>query len=339
MKKIAIEEHFFTQEHLDNLRSRKGYPRLQVVEDLNHKKIERYFRSSSSSRAFPTQHLGKLLDLGGGRLDEMDKAGIDMQVLSMPPPSVDEVDVATGAGLAASANDQLADAVKAHPDRLAGFATLAYADPAGAAKELERCVTRLGFKGASVNSHAGGEYLDDKKYWALFEAAQSLNVPVYLHPKDPPPALLGLLEPYTVLTAAMWGFGAETGLHAMRLICSGVFDAFPRLRIILGHLGEGIPFWLWRIDNRWEKSDRSTPKRRPSEYLKENIYVTTSGMFDDDALLHVYRKLGADRILFAVDYPYETCEEGASFVENLPIPEADRRKICHMNAQKLLALA
>ena len=150
--------------------------------------------------------------------------------------------------------------------------------------------------------------------------------------------MLNLMATYPVLTTAVWGFAADTGLHTLRLICSGLFDAHPGLKIILGHLGEGIPFWLWRIDNHWSRGPRTTPRRRPSEYFKENFFVTTSGMFNDQAFQCVYQTLGAERMMFAVDYPSESNEEGAQFIESVAICDTDKEKICHLNAEKLLAL-
>jgi len=338
MKKIAVEEHFFTREHLDHLRTRKGYPRLEIGEDDKHNKVERLFRTPTSSQAFGVEQVAKLLDLGAGRITEMDNAGVDMQVLSLSGPGVEELDHADGIRLARKANDQLAEAIKAHPGRFAGFAALPYGDPDAAAEELTRAVTKLGLRGAKINSHVGGQYLDDRKFWVIFKTAESLGVPVYLHPKEPPPGLLNLLSPYPGLPTAMWGFAAEAGLHAMRLICSGLFDAHPKLNIVLGHLGEAIPFWLWRIDNSWQKGPRTFPRNKPSEYFRQNFYVTTSGMFDENAFMCVYRILGAERIMFAVDYPYEVNDKGTKFIDALRIDEADKARICHLNAEKLLGL-
>jgi predicted TIM-barrel fold metal-dependent hydrolase len=295
---------------------------------------ERLLRAPS--HALP--HLDKLLDMGPGRLAEMDKDGIDMQVLSMSGPGVEELDLPLGSALAKQANDELAEAIGKYPDRYAGFATLAYGDPLAAADELERAVKMLGLKGAKVNSHVGGEYLDNRKYWVLFEAAEKLGVPIYVHPKEPPQGVLQAMAPYPELMRAMWGYSVDGGLHAMRLICSGLFEAFPRLKIILGHLGEGIPFWLWRIDNRWLHAPRKSPAKPPGHYFKENFYVTTSGMFGVQPFLCVYHTLGAERILFAVDYPFESNEQAVRFVEALPIAENDKEKICCSNAETLLAL-
>jgi 2,3-dihydroxybenzoate decarboxylase len=338
MKKIAVEEHFFTRTHLDHLRSRESYPRLEITEDAQQGKVERLFRTPTSSQAFGTEKVNRLLDIGAGRVAEMDAAGIDMQVLSLSGPGVEELDMADSIRLARNANDQLAEAIKAHPGRFAGFAALPYGNPLAAAEELERAVTRLGLCGAKINSHIGGQYLDDKKFWPLFETAEKLDVPVYIHPKEPPPGLLKLLSPYPGLATAMWGFAAEAGLHAMRLICSGLFDAHPKLKIVLGHLGEAIPFWLWRIDNSWQKGPPGFPRRKPSEYFMENFFVTTSGMFEERVFMYVYDTLGADRIMFAVDYPYESNEKGSAFIDAVPISEVDKAKICHLNAQKLMKL-
>ncbi|OGA45681.1 MAG: hypothetical protein A3G25_03935 [Betaproteobacteria bacterium RIFCSPLOWO2_12_FULL_63_13] len=338
MNKIALEEHFFTQEHLAYLRAHKGYPRLETSFDDAGNPVERLLRMPGSSQVLPGPLLARLTDLGAGRLAEMDRCGIEMQLLSLAGPGVEELDVSDGAVLARKTNDELARAIGANPDRFAGLATLAYADPKGAADELARCVKHLGFKGGKLNSHVVGEYLDQPKYWCLFEAAESLGVPLMLHPKDPLPGVLGTLSDYPGLTQAAWGFTIDAGSHAMRLICSGLFDVFPRLRILLGHLGEGIPFWLARIDSHFARSPGAKIRRKPSEYFRENFIVTTSGMFVDPAFMCVLQTLGADSIYFAVDYPYESMDEGTRFIESVPIGEKDRDKICRTNARRLLAL-
>jgi len=336
LKKIAIEEHFTTRAYQEALRSRKGFPRIEAVDDENGRKVDRLFRTPFSSQPVSAQQTARLLDLGEGRLAEMDRDGIDMQVLMLAGPTVEELDLPGAAALARDINDELAAAVKKHPARLAGFASLAYEDPQGAARELERAM-KLGLKGAKINSHVKGEYLDQKKYWPLWEAAEQLGAPIYIHPKEPPEPLSALLG-YPSLSGAMWGFMADTSLHALRLMCGGVFDEFPRLRIILGHLGEGLPFWMWRMDNRWTRRRHKTPQRKPGDYLLANFWVTTSGMFGQEAFDCVYRVLGPERILFAVDSPYESSEEGVRFIEQADIPANDKARICHLNAEKLLAL-
>jgi 5-carboxyvanillate decarboxylase len=339
MKKIAIEEHFFTKEYLNYLRTRLEYPRLETFTDEKGNNTERMWRSTVNYTIQSPAQISKLLDTGSGRISTMDSIGIDLQVLSIASPGVDELDVPTGTDIARKLNDELARIISFSPKKFAGLAAIAPGDPVGAANELERAVRQLRLKGAKLNSHGRGEYLDDKKYWVLFEKAEELSVPIYLHPKEPPQNALTQYMPYSDLASAMWGFGADTGLHAMRLICSGLFDTFPKLKIILGHLGEGIPFWLWRIDNIGLKTPIShNLRRKPSEYFKDNFLVTTSGMFWQPAFMLTYHGLSADNILFAVDYPYESNEQAVQFMEALPICDSDKEKIYHLNAEKLFDL-
>lgn len=337
MKKIAIEEHFYTEEFLSYLRSRKEYPRLETIEDEKHNKVERMWRSPTGYMII-TQQVNKLLDTGAGRLAEMDKAGIDMQILSLSGPGVDEIETPVANVMAKKINDELSKIVRKNPKRFAGFATVSPGDPEGAAKELQRAIKELGLVGLKLNSHFKGEYLDDRKFWPIFEMAEKLDVPVYLHPKELPADMNKYYAKYPLLTSAMWGFAADAGLHTMRLMCGGVFDTFPKLKLIMGHLGEAIPFWLWRIDNRWQKAVNKMPAKKPSEYVKNNIWVSTSGMFGEQSFLCVYTTIGADKIVFAVDYPYESSEEGARFIENVPICDADKERVAHLNVEKLFKL-
>jgi predicted TIM-barrel fold metal-dependent hydrolase len=282
------------------------------------------------------------------RLKDMDEAGIDMQVLSFFFPPREGVDATS---MAKSANDRLAKVVEKYPKRFAAFAAIPLQNPDAAANELERAVKQLGFKGTLIPSNpGGGEYLDEQKYRVIFEMAQKLDMPVYIHPGGPSPDTMKPYLAYPVLSRAMWAFGAEAGLDAMRLICSGLFDKYPGLKIILGHMGEGIPYFLWRIDNRWLKEKDGQPgaweadpiggklKKKPSQYFKDNFYVSTSGMFWHPVLQFVCLVLGADRILFAADYPPESAMEAAQFIETAPISDSDKEKICHLNAEKLLRL-
>jgi len=342
MKIIAVEEHFLTEDYLNYLRSRKDYPKLEVVEDESHRKFERLCHSPLRVRTRYPDVTSRLADLGEGRLREMDNAGIHMQVLSLNLPNTELLDAPDAIAMAKKTNDELSEVVKKYPDRFAGFAAIARHDPDGAAQELERAVKELGLKGATVNSHFRGEYLDGEKYSGILETAERLNVPIYIHPREPSPDMLKPYLDYPALARAMWGFAAETGLHAIRLICSGVFDRYPGLKIILGHMGEGLPFWLWRIDNIWlTEGGISSPhakklKKIPSQYVKDNFFVTISGMFSQPALLCTYLALGADRILFAVDYPWESNKEAVQFMETAPICDSDKEKIYHLNVEKLL---
>jgi predicted TIM-barrel fold metal-dependent hydrolase len=315
---IAIEEHFWT----DGIRAATG-------------------------RGRPTPGFAdiavKLGDLGERRLADMDAAGIDVQVISVNAPATQNLDAAAAIPLARDANDRLAAAVAAHPDRFAGFATLPTADPAAAAAELERAVTGLGFKGVMIHGHTRGRFLDDQAYWPVLERAEALGVPIYLHPTFPIPAVMEAyysgLDPRVgaVLATNAWGWHAETGLHALRLIAGGVFDRFPALRVIIGHMGENIPFSLARAD------ERLTPvathlKRSVAEYFRENFYVTTSGYFTDPPLICALMVLGADRIIFSVDYPFSDNLPARAFLDRAPLSPADREKIAHGNAERLLRL-
>ncbi len=282
----------------------------------------------------------ELLDLGGSRLAAMDAAGIDLQVLSLTAPGCEGLDAESAVSIARDANDRLFEAIKAHPKRLAGFAALPTADPQAAAKELERTVTRLGFKGAMLNGHVRGSYLDDKKYWGIFECAQALDVPIYLHPTLPHPNVMKTyFEGYEELSAAAWGFALETSVHFLRLVFAGLFDAYPRLKMILGHLGEGLPFGIHRLnDHSHQSAARRGLKKTPAQYLRENLVVTTSGNFFTPAFLCTVMAVGIDNVLFSVDWPYESNRSAAEWFKHLQLADGDLEKIAHLNAERILHL-
>ena len=286
----------------------------------------------------------RLLDIGDRRIADMDASGIDMQILSLTAPGVQVFDADEGAALARSSNDQLAEAVRKHPDRFAGLAAISPQNPVEAARELERSTRKLGLKGAIINSHTCGEYLDDSKFWPIFEAAEALRVPVYLHPTALPSSMV---QPFLErgLEGAVYGFGCETGLHILRIIFGGVFDRFPNLQMIAGHLGEAIPFWMFRIDfmhARAVKAQRypgvKPLKRLPSEYFKTNFHITTSGMAWEPAILHCQCVLGADRVLYAMDYPYQFVPEEVMVTDGLPCSDADKKKLYQLNAERVFSL-
>ncbi|MFC1905582.1 amidohydrolase family protein, partial [Chloroflexota bacterium] len=341
MKIIAIEEHFRTEAFLDYLRSRKDYPRIEVVEDENHNKAERLFNSPTNQQVLDSDVGRKMLDLGESRLKEMEQNGIDMQVLCLAS-GLEPFDAQEATALSKKINDEVSRITKKYPDKFAGYASLAPQDPAAAAKELERSVKELGLIGAKINTHVKGEYLDDAKYWVIFEMAEKLDVPIYIHPRAPSIDIMKPFLAYPVLAGSIWGYGVDCSLNAMRMICSGVFDKYPALKIILGHLGEGLPFWLWRIDNRWsrEKVDSNPLARKlikkPGQYFKDNFYVTMSGVLSNPSLLCAYQVLGAEKIMFAVDYPHEPNKEAVEFIKQIPVCDSDKEKICHLNAEKLL---
>jgi 5-carboxyvanillate decarboxylase len=291
-----------------------------------------------------TQLVSRIQDLGAQRLADMDSCGIAKQIVFLTAPGVQVFDAALGTSLARDANDQLSQELKKHPDRYAGLAAIAPQDPRAAVEELERSVKTLGMKGAVVNSHTQGEYLDEPKYWRIFEAAEALGVPLYLHPNTPPPSMIGPFLPRG-LDGAIYGFAVETGLHLLRIVVAGVFDRFPRLKLVVGHLGEGLPFWLFRIDfmHRAMVNANRYPgvkplKKKPSEYLRENVWVTTSGMQWAPAILFSQQVLGVDRVLYAMDYPYQFVPEEVKVTDELPIGEEDRSRLYHLNAQRVFKL-
>ena len=321
MKLIAIEEHFRAPS------LRQPLPHNGSV--------------SKPSEADPmAERLAKLDDLGHARVNDMDSAGIDIQVLSLTASS--RLDPEHEVDSAKQANDELAKAIASNPSRLAGFASLPLSDPAASAAELARAVTTLGFKGALVNGTYNDLFLDDPRFLPIFEAAEQLQVPIYLHPAEPPTAVRNAyykgLDPKTaqLLATSAWGWHVETGLHALRLIVSGLFDRFPSLRVIIGHMGEAVPFMLARTSRNLDGVTRI--ERSVSDYFLNNFYITTSGMFAVQPLLCLLLVVGADRVIFSVDYPYSSNKEGKEFLENAPISPSDREKISHLNAEQLLGL-
>ncbi len=321
MRKIAIEEHFTTQTYqayLERVTEAGGLPTLGRL---------------------PPQLNTRMLDLGESRLRDMDEAGIDMQVLSLTPPGMEWVPVADASALARDINDELAAAIQRHPTRLAGFAALPTLDPQAAAAELERTVQKLGMKGALLNGQPLNGFLDDEKYWDIFAQAQALGVPLYLHPSAPAPDAIRAYAGRPELIGPLWSFTVDAATQALRLIFGGVFDRFPQLTIILGHMGETLPYMLWRLDSRWKFSPLHRPlDREPSQYIRENMLVTTSGMFSNTALLCAIEALGVEHILFAVDYPFEPNKAGAAFMEQVPLDEVDKNMIAALNAERWLRL-
>jgi len=290
-----------------------------------------------------TQLVTRIQDLGAQRIADMDASGIAKQLVFLTAPGVQVFDSATAVALSRDFNDELLKKMQRHPDRYAGLAAIAPQDPRNAVKELQRSVA-LGLKGAVVNSHTQGEYLDDPKCWEIFEAAQALDVPLYLHPNTPPPAMIGPFLPRG-LEGAIYGFAVETGLHLLRIIVAGVFDRFPKLKIVVGHLGEGLPFWLFRLDfmHRSMVNAKRYPgaqplKKKPSDYLRENVWVTTSGMQWAPAILFCQQVLGVDRVMYAMDYPYQFVPEEVRVTDELPVGDEERSKLYQLNAERVFKL-
>ena len=319
--KIAIEEHFAID---DTLRESTEYA---LPGQLN---------------AFER----RMLDVDGERLREMDDNGIAFAILSLNAPGVQSVfDSRKAVDVARRGNDALAAAVARHPDRYAGFAAVPLQDPDAAVAELTRGVKELGLKGVMINgfSQVGDAetvvYCDDPRYRPFWAAVEALGVPFYLHPRDPLPDRVTFYDGHPWLRGASWAFGVETATHALRLMASGIFDAHPRLTGILGHLGEMLPYCIWRFDHRVTKRPRGIPaKKKFTEYLRANFFVTTSGNFHTNTLKGAIAEMGADRVLFAVDYPFEECVDAASWFDGCDIPAADRLKIGRTNAAQLFNL-
>jgi len=309
---IALEEHYWDAEVAKNFEGEGRNPEL----------------------------LKRLGDLGSLRIKEMDDAGIDVQVLSHGAPSIQRLDAATAVPLAKRANDRLHEAVRAHPDRFAGFAALPTADPKAAADELERAVDKLGFKGAMVHGPTNGVFFDDKRFWPIFERAQALDVPLYLHPSLPMKAVVDAyykdyLDRYPQLQVAAWGYTVETATQGVRMVLSGVFEKYPGLKIILGHLGESLPFSAWRIDMCLSRSGQPSTFR---ETFNRHFWITTSGNFCTPALMCCIMEMGVDRILFSVDYPFVTNPPGTKWMQDLPLSLEDRTKILSGNCKRLLRM-
>jgi 2,3-dihydroxybenzoate decarboxylase len=282
----------------------------------------------------------RLDDLSDLRLKEMDAAGIDLQVLSHTIPGLQAVDAAAGVPLARRVNDRLYEAVQRHPDRFAAFAALPTADPLAAADELERSVTRLGFKGAMINGMTDGHFHDDRRFWPIYERAQALDVPIYIHPALPHPAVIeayykDYVETHPGILRAGWGFNVETATQGVRFVLSGVFDAYPRLKIILGHMGEGLPFFPWLIRHGLRGS---LGERSFRDIFCAHFWITTSGFFSDPALICCAMEIGIDRILYSVDYPFAENQLGSEWIKTLPLSPEDRSKLLAGNARRLLKL-
>jgi len=318
VKKIALEEHFLCPDFSE-------YWNPTAV-DLPAERREKA--------------LSRLTDFGEMRLAAMDEAGITRAVLALAGPGVQaERDATTAVRRARAANDFLAQQIEKRPDRYSGFAHLAMQNARAAADELERCMRELKFCGAMVNGHTNGQYLDDPALYPFWERAEALGALIYLHPTDPvTPA--PVLEGHKGLRRATWEWTFETGSHALRLIFSGLFDRFPRARLGLGHLGETIPFLLWRFDSRAGPDFYAVKLGRPpSQYFKDNFVVTTSGMCSAEPLNCTIAALGHERVMFAADYPFESAQEAGAFIDRVAIPEPVREAISAHNAAKHFGLA
>jgi len=322
VRTIALEEHFGTAAFWSGAgrslaEQARAMGRGRIVDELN--------------------------DLGDGRLAAMDAAGVDVQVLSLTSPGVEQVDAAEAVPLARDTNDLLAETVRRHPDRFAGFATVPTSAPSAAAEELERAVREYGFVGAMVNGHTRGRYLDDEFFWPILERAEALNVPIYLHPTPPPQAVVeasytGNYSPAVAgaLATSAWGWHIETATHVLRIVLSGAFDRFPRLQLVVGHMGEGLSFFLPRFEQVMAHVVRL--ERPIHAYFLENLHYTFAAFNWTPTFLNLLLQVGAERILFATDHPYGSMPVARRFLDDAPVSAADRERIAHGNAERLLGL-
>jgi hypothetical protein len=308
--------------------------------------LEEHFVAPAAARQLaglpmPPGLTDKLADVGEARIENMDAAGIDYQVLGHNIPGTQALTGQEAIDVAMETNDFLAEAVCRHPDRLGGFAVLPTSEADAAAKELQRAKDDLGFFGSMINGTTGGRFLDDASFSPILEAAEELEMPIYLHPAFPPPAVFEAyysgFTPQISLFLAGLGWHSETAIHVLRMIFGGVFDRLPRLQLIIGHMGEGLPFWIDRIVGILRQVD--TGLERPfADYFRDNIHITTSAFFSLPPLLCSMMVVGADRIMFSVDYPYCQSEEGTAFLASAEISPTDKELIAHRNAETLLGL-
>ncbi|MGI9523169.1 MAG: amidohydrolase family protein [Hyphomicrobiaceae bacterium] len=316
--KIALEEHFMHPDFVD-------------------------YWSKTASNISPDlfgRAREALEDFGERRIASMDSIGIEKSVLSLAGPGVQaEIETGKAVRMAKVCNDYLFEQIAKNPKRFGGFAHLALQDPTAAADELERCVSDLGFSGALINGQTNGAYLDDDRFSVLWERASDLTAPIYLHPNNPPDVPY-MYHNHPELWGPVWSWTVETGNHALRILFAGVFDRFPKAKLILGHMGETLPFQLWRLDCRWEISNRGskTLSKNPSEYFRNNVWCTTAGVCSDEPLRCTIDAMSADRVMFSVDYPFESSTTAGQWIDQAPLSSIEREKVCHENARALLRL-
>ncbi|HXX18930.1 MAG TPA: amidohydrolase family protein [Candidatus Acidoferrum sp.] len=336
IRRIATEEAFSIPEVAAALRDVARAPGnsldLTLVTRIYDAKVD-----DPQARLLP-----RLLDLEGERLRDMDQNGVAMHLLSLTAPGVQMFDADTATELATLANDRLAEVIRRHPTRFAGLATFAPQSPKRAAKEMERAMKTLKLNGFILNSHTHNEYLDNPKYFPILEAAEALGGCIYIHPRAPSD---GMAEPFREygLDSAQWGYGIEVSTHAVRMMVAGVFDRFPKLKICIGHMGEAVPFWLWRLDymNKNAQNRGAAPKTKltPSEYFRQNFVITTSGQESHLALDFSIKALGIDNVLWAIDYPYQPTAPAVAFMDSAPVSDAEREKLYHGNAERVFHIA
>lgn len=329
LRTITLEEHYSTPAFMEG-----------PGKDLS--RISDFARMNPGVAQLYSNLGGKLTDIGEMRIAAMEEAGIDVQVLSLTSPGTEQLLGEEAVRFAKETNDALAKAIDRHPDRFGGFAAIPTAVPEKAAEELERTVHDYGFKGALINGHCGGRYLDDAYFWPIFERAQDLNVPIYLHPTRPPQSVS---QTYYIgnfsqlvgmqLQIAAWGWHIETAVHVIRIVAAGVFDKYPKLQLVIGHLGEGLPFMFERLDQNLPPQMTNLERPAFTSYLRENVHYTFSGFNFLPTFLNLLLEVGVERIMFSADYPYASMKVARDFLDEIPVTPADREKIAHANAERL----
>jgi 5-carboxyvanillate decarboxylase len=350
VRKIATEEAFVIPEVAEAMRVlvRRGGSSLdlKLMSLIYDSPPAAPANTPLSSASLPTNRdafartlLPRLLDIDQQRLAEMDANGVDMHLLSLITPGVQMFDRDTAVELARLSNDRMSEMIRRHPTRFAGLACFTPQDPVAAAKEMERSIKTLKLNGFLVNSHTDNLYLDDERFWPILEAAEALDAPLYIHPRAPSDGMAAPFRDYR-MEGAIWGYGAETGTHAVRLMLSGVLDRFPRIRIVLGHMGEALPFWLWRLDYMASPGSRAAlrNKLKPSEYLQRNFAITTSGLDDPLALRFAIEKIGIDRVMWAIDYPFQNTPASVAFIESATLSDSEREQVTHGNAERIFRI-
>lgn len=336
---IACEEAWSIPEVAAELKKVANSP-TQSLDKLLVKGI--YDAEHDASGYGKMNFLHGLLDVEDMRVPQMDEHGVDMHLLTLTAPGVQMFDADTATDLAALANDRLAEICANRPTRFAGLGSFAPHSPKRAAKEVERVMGALKLNGLIVNGHTNGDYFDDYRFYPIFEAAEALNATIYIHPRGPSDTLKGPLQDYA-MDSAMWGYGVEVGTNMLRMMASGLFDRFPKLKICVGHMGEMVPFFIWRINfmNSRAQGVGRAPKteRSMEEYFRDNFVFTTSGVEDPLALRYAIDRMGIDNVIWAIDYPYQPMKPAVDFIENFACSEAELHALCHGNAERVFHIA
>ncbi|WP_241233609.1 amidohydrolase family protein [Altericroceibacterium xinjiangense] len=335
IRKIATEEAWSIPEVAEELRKVARGP-SQSLDKLLVAGV--YDAENDTTGYAKSNFIEGLLDAEGQRLRLMDEHGVDMQLLALTAPGVQMFDADTAHDLSILANDRLAELCRKYPKRFTGLASMAPHSPKRAAKEMERAINDLKLNGFMINSHTNSEYLDDPKFWPILEAAEAMDRPIYIHPRAPSDGLKDPLRD-NGMDSAMWGYGVEVGTHVVRMMAAGVFDRFPRLKIVIGHMGEAVPFWIWRItfmNSRAQKVGRAgKTELTMEEYFRRNFAVTTSGVEDPLALRYTIDRLGIENVMWAIDYPYQPVKPAVEFIDTFQCTDEERHALCHGNAERI----